>query len=170
MEKSFLIAGEKRFRTMISGIAHVNLTIPSGGLEAAREFYAGTLGFTPRPVPQLQKDTLAWFDIGTSGQQVHIAIGAPTDFQSTSSRHPCFKLQSPEALLELRRKIWEHFQRGGDGAPKAADKPGEEDSGEFELILTNLLLFGRALLFNNHLWTIDGGGEGTSAKQSKTRR
>ncbi|KIW19296.1 hypothetical protein PV08_03590 [Exophiala spinifera] len=125
--------------TAITGIAHVNLTVPSGGLESARDFYAGTLGFTSRTVPHLQKDSLAWFDIGTSGQQIHIAIGAESDFRSASSRHVCFKIQSPEALLELRRKIWDHFQRGGDSAPQAADQPGEEDSGE--LLLSPLSRF-----------------------------
>lgn len=48
-----------------------------------------------------------------------------------SSRHPCFKLESPEALLELRQRIWDHHQKGGAAAPKEADKPGEADSGKF---------------------------------------
>lgn len=46
-----------------------------------------------------------------------------------SSRHPCFKLESPEALLQLRQRIWDHHQKGGAAAPKEADKPGEADSG-----------------------------------------
>ena len=25
--------------------------------------------------------------------------------------------------------MWEHFERGGDAAPREADRPGEEDSG-----------------------------------------
>lgn len=45
---------------MISGIAHVNLTVPAGSLELANRFYGETLGLTPRAVPQLQKETLAW--------------------------------------------------------------------------------------------------------------
>lgn len=45
---------------MISGIAHVNLTVPPKTLDQAEEFYAHTLGFTRAPVPKLQKDTLAW--------------------------------------------------------------------------------------------------------------
>jgi hypothetical protein len=117
---------------MISGIAHINVTVPADTLHLAHEFYSGTLGLTPRTVPVLQKDTLAWFDIGTSGQQVHVAMGAATDFSAPlSSRHPCFKIQSPEALLELRRRIWEHHQRGGSSAPQQADQPGREASGTF---------------------------------------
>ena len=38
---------------------------------------------------------------------------------------------SAEALVELRARIWTHFESGGDGKPQEADKPGEEDSGEF---------------------------------------
>lgn len=49
-----------------------------------------------------------------------------------SSRHPCFKLESPEALLELRQRIWDHHQNGGAAAPKEADKPGEADSGTLQ--------------------------------------
>lgn len=118
---------------MIAGIAHINLTVPAGTLEQANQFYGNTLGLNPRAVPQLQKDRLAWFDIGSSGQQVHIAFGAPSDFEKDSSRHPCFKLESPEALLELRQRIFDHFVKGGDAAPKAADKPGTENSGKFGL-------------------------------------
>ena len=103
---------------------------PPGTLPIAAEFYGTTLGLTPRPVPALQKSTLAWFDIGSSGQQVHVAHGVPSDFEIPSKRHPCFKLGSPEALLELRRRVYEHFERGGDSAPKEADKPGEKSSGE----------------------------------------
>ncbi|KAK7897805.1 hypothetical protein LTR67_004435 [Exophiala xenobiotica] len=133
---------------MISGIAHINVTVPADTLHLAQEFYSGTLGLTPRAVPVLQKDTLAWFDIGTSGQQVHVAIGAATDFSSPlSSRHPCFKIQNPEALLELRRRIWEHYQRGGSSAPQQADQPGREASGGvFSLTLPTLLFEAREAL------------------------
>jgi hypothetical protein len=111
---------------MITGLAHVNLIIPQGSLPQANAFYGDTLGLTPRPVPQLQKDRLAWFDIGTSGQQVHIAFGPK---EPESSRHPCFKIESPEKLLELQKRVYAHFEKGDEAAPRAADKPGEENSG-----------------------------------------
>lgn len=69
----------------------------------------------------------ARFNIGDSGQQVHIAFGPPND--PKASRHPCFKLKDPDALLELQGKIHKHFEAGGAGAPVAADKPGEMNSG-----------------------------------------
>lgn len=115
---------------MITGIAHINLIIPEGTLPQANAFYADTLGLTPRPVPQLQKHRLAWFDIGTSGQQVHIAFG-PNEVES--KRHPCFQIESPEALLQLQKRIWAHYERKDEAAPKAADKPGEENSGMLQL-------------------------------------
>ncbi|EKV05088.1 hypothetical protein PDIG_37920 [Penicillium digitatum PHI26] len=112
---------------MISGIAHINLSIPRDTLEQAEEFYGTTLGLTPSPVPEFQKGTILWFDIGSSGQQVHISFGS-TD--PLSSRHPCFKLSSREELEELKTNIYDHHVRGGAAAPLAADKPGEVNSGE----------------------------------------
>lgn len=46
---------------MISGIAHINLTIPRGTLEQAEEFYGKTLGLTSSPVPELQIGTILWY-------------------------------------------------------------------------------------------------------------
>ncbi|KAF1932686.1 uncharacterized protein M421DRAFT_246707 [Didymella exigua CBS 183.55] len=114
---------------MITGLHHINLVVPPSTLHLATEFYSATLGLTPRPVPAAQRDTLAWFDIGASGQQVHIAFGAPHDFAQPSSRHPCFRVGSAEDLLRLRERVWAHFERGGESAPMAADRPGEMDSG-----------------------------------------
>ncbi|KAK5091535.1 hypothetical protein LTR05_001720 [Lithohypha guttulata] len=111
---------------MITAISHINLIVPPNTLPHALSFYGTTLGLTPRPVPHLEKDRLAWFDIGSSGQQVHIASG-PTEAESP--RHPCFKLESPEKLMELQRRIWEHFERGDEASPRAADQPGMENSG-----------------------------------------
>ncbi|KAH8811193.1 Glyoxalase/Bleomycin resistance protein/Dihydroxybiphenyl dioxygenase [Xylogone sp. PMI_703] len=111
---------------MITGIAHVNLTVPVGTLPQAEEFYSKTLGFQSVPVPALQKGTLAWFDITPGGQQIHIAFGAN---ELKSSRHPCFRVESPEALVQLQTRIWEHHAAGGEAAPLEADKPGGENSG-----------------------------------------
>lgn len=114
---------------MISGIHHINLVVPASTFPQATAFYANTLGLTPRAVPALQRDTLLWFDIGSSGQQVHIAIGRPSDFNEPSSRHPCFRVGSAEELQTLRQRVWAHFESGAEGAPREADKPGEMSSG-----------------------------------------
>lgn len=58
---------------------------------------------------------------------MHIAFGPPTP---ESSRHPCFSVESPEALLKLQQRVFEHFEAGGEAAPRMADKPGT-DSGEW---------------------------------------
>lgn len=47
---------------MLTGIAHVNLTVPEGTLDLAEEFYGKTLGMERVAVPALQKNTLAWSD------------------------------------------------------------------------------------------------------------
>jgi hypothetical protein len=46
---------------MISGIAHVNITIPKDTLDHAQEFYGTTLGLISAPVPELQKGTILWY-------------------------------------------------------------------------------------------------------------
>jgi len=114
---------------MISGLHHINLTVPSGTLSDANAFYGDTLGLTPRDVPSHMKGFLAWFDLGSSGQQIHVAHG-PVPNDPKDSRHPCFKLESPEALLKLRQRIWDHHQKGGDAAPLEADQPGAQNSGK----------------------------------------
>ncbi|KAI0407130.1 hypothetical protein F4802DRAFT_612215 [Xylaria palmicola] len=114
---------------MITGLHHINLVVPPDTLDDAAAFYGTTLGLTSRPVPALQKGTLLWFDIGTSGQQVHVAFGQPEDFAFDSRRHPCFRVADGEQLLELQRKVHAHLERGGPGAPRTADRPGDENSG-----------------------------------------
>jgi hypothetical protein len=66
------------------------------------------------------------FNIGSGGQQIHVTMG-PTDPEHT--RHPCFKLDTREDLEAMKKKIHDHYARGGPAAPMAADKPGDMDSG-----------------------------------------
>ncbi|KAI5452751.1 hypothetical protein NCC49_000498 [Naganishia albida] len=118
--------------SLITSIAHINLTVPHGTLETAAAFYGDTLGLTRVPVPSAQTHELAWFNIGHSGQQVHIAFPA-TEAELADNRaarrHPCFTLASQEAMAQLQARIWAHFERGGEGAPVQADKPGDVNSG-----------------------------------------
>jgi catechol 2,3-dioxygenase-like lactoylglutathione lyase family enzyme len=114
---------------MITGIHHINLVVPASSFPAATAFYGTTLGLTAVPVPQLQRDSLLWFDVGASGQQVHIAQGKAEDFAAPSSRHVCFKVESAALLVRLKEQVWRHFEAGGEGAPREADRPGEGSSG-----------------------------------------
>jgi hypothetical protein len=45
---------------LISGIAHVNLTVPEGTLHLADLFYRDTLGLVKVEVPKAQQNSLAW--------------------------------------------------------------------------------------------------------------
>ncbi|KAI9924276.1 hypothetical protein ASPWEDRAFT_42707 [Aspergillus wentii DTO 134E9] len=111
---------------MISGIAHVNLLVPAGTLPEANKFYVETLGLIASPVPAAIKETTAWFNIGESGQQIHIAFG---NNEHKSTRHPCLRVGSVDDLLKVQRRIYEHHLAGDSAAPQEADKPGES-SGE----------------------------------------
>ena len=144
---------------MITGLSHINLLVPPGTLPLATAFYSTTLGLTPRPVPAHRVHDLAWFEIWDSGQEVHIAPdyngingtvkGEEGGEAKWSSRHPCFRLGSPELLEELRVRIWKHFEDGGEAAPLEADRPGGVASGELvflqsivlTMVIGNLLTF-----------------------------
>ncbi|KAJ0114051.1 hypothetical protein J7T55_007885 [Diaporthe amygdali] len=111
---------------LITGLHHINLTVPHGTLDQAKSFYSDTLGLTSRPVPAAQTDELAWFDIGVSGQQVHVSLPKHDNdtIPGDASRHPCFRVGSPEALHALQERVHAHHLRGGADAPAAADPPG----------------------------------------------
>jgi hypothetical protein len=118
---------------MISGLAHINLTVPPGTLPDAEIFYGTTLGLTSRPVPAHMAGQLAWFDIGTSGQQVHIAhCSAGTVNEAQAQRHPCFKVESPEALEKLMGRVLKHYKEGGDAAPREAEGDMITHTGSFD--------------------------------------
>lgn len=67
------------------------------------------------------------FNISDTGQQIHIAFG---ENEPDSPRHPCFRVGSLQELHALKQRIYEHHVRGGKAAPMAADKPGEDISGQ----------------------------------------
>ncbi|KAK8049402.1 glyoxalase family protein [Apiospora phragmitis] len=121
-------ASSSSSKPLITGIAHINLSIPPGTLAHAKSFYGETLGLVPRAVPAAQTETLAWFDVGTAtGQQVHVSTAkhAEDTTSATSSRHPCFAVGSLEALQALQTRIGAHLQRGGPDAPMMADPVDE---------------------------------------------
>jgi len=125
---------------MISGLAHINLTVPPGTLPDAEVFYGETLGLTSRPVPAHMAGQLAWFDIGSSGQQVHIAhCSAGTVNEAQAQRHPCFKVESAEALEELMGRVQKHFKEGGKAAPREAEADMITHTGKSNVLLRLLL-------------------------------
>jgi catechol 2,3-dioxygenase-like lactoylglutathione lyase family enzyme len=73
--------GPNRWR----GIDHVQLAIPVGGEDAAREFYVDVLGFAevPKP-PALAVRGGAWFEAGDTA----IHVGVEPDFVPARKAHP----------------------------------------------------------------------------------
>ncbi|KAJ9655365.1 hypothetical protein H2198_005739 [Neophaeococcomyces mojaviensis] len=118
--------------SLYSGLDHVNLLVPPHTLHLAYDFYAGTLGLTPTAVPPSSKGHLAWFKIGNSSQQIHITSQHPLNStqmkaQTESPRHFCFKIPSQEKLDLLHGRIWQHYERGGEGAPVHSDDPAQSN-------------------------------------------
>ena len=73
---------------------HVQICIPPGAEDAAREFYASLLGLTEieKPAP-LRANGGMWFQIADI--QLHISIEAN---QSKSKRHPAFEVEDIAAI------------------------------------------------------------------------
>lgn len=120
---------------LISGLHHVNLLVPPNTLHLAKAFYCGILGLDAATVPQSAKAHLAWFNIGGSGQQIHISSQyylneVQMKAQTESPRHPCFKIGSETKLEKLQDMIWRLYEEGGDGAPVYCDQPGEDNGGQ----------------------------------------
>ncbi|HVF49718.1 MAG TPA: VOC family protein [Pyrinomonadaceae bacterium] len=68
---------------------HVQLPIPTGAEERAREFYGGLLGLEEIEKPDaLKPGGGMWFNV--AGIQLHISI---EDGQSPSKRHPAFEVK-----------------------------------------------------------------------------
>jgi catechol 2,3-dioxygenase-like lactoylglutathione lyase family enzyme len=86
------------------GIDHVQLAIPPGGEDAAREFYVGALGLTEVPKPAaLAVRGGAWFEAG----RVRIHVGREDAFVPARKAHPALLVAGlrrlvAEAALDVR--------------------------------------------------------------------
>ena len=85
----------------ILAIDHVQLAMPAGQEEKARDFYAGILGFNeiPKP-PQLAARGGAWFQ--TRSVQLHLGVEA--DFRPTRKAHPAFLVDDLDSLISRVQK------------------------------------------------------------------
>ena len=71
----------------VLSIDHVQLAMPAGEEEKAREFYVNLLGFVEIPKPaELAKRGGAWFESGS----VQLHIGVEADFHPARKAHPAF--------------------------------------------------------------------------------
>jgi catechol 2,3-dioxygenase-like lactoylglutathione lyase family enzyme len=82
---------------MIIGIDHVQLAMPAGREDVAREFYEGLLGIPEvlKP-PALAKRGGAWFESGP----VKIHVGVESEFQAAKKAHPGLLVRDLRELVQ----------------------------------------------------------------------
>lgn len=80
----------------ILGIDHVQLAMPAGGEEKAREFFINLLGFheIPKP-PELAKRGGAWFQAGA----VQLHLGVEADFRPARKAHPALVVDDLDGII-----------------------------------------------------------------------
>jgi catechol 2,3-dioxygenase-like lactoylglutathione lyase family enzyme len=85
----------------IKRLNHVQICIPFGEEEKAREFYGGVLGLKEIEKPEaLKPNGGLWFEIA----DIQLHIGAE-EGQAKSKRHPAFEVEGLEAI---KRYLKEH--------------------------------------------------------------
>ena len=79
------------------GIDHVQIAIPAGREDVARDFYVGVLGLTevPKP-PALAARGGAWFEAGA----IAIHIGVEADFRPARKAHPALLIDGLRRFVE----------------------------------------------------------------------
>ena len=82
-------------RSFLTGLDHIQLTMPAGQEAAARKFYAGLLGLVeePKPAP-LQGRGGCWFH----GPGIALHLGVDADFRPASKAHPAFRVRDLDGL------------------------------------------------------------------------
>lgn len=81
--------------SVITGLDHVQVTIPRAGEDAARAFYAGLLGMTEIPKPEaLAGRGGCWFESGEA--VIHLGVEEP--FTPARKAHPAFLVDDLDAL------------------------------------------------------------------------
>jgi catechol 2,3-dioxygenase-like lactoylglutathione lyase family enzyme len=80
----------------ILSIDHVQIAMPAGEEEKAREFYIDILGFTeiPKP-PELAKRGGVWFQ----SERVQLHLGIEADFRPARKAHPAFQVDELDLLI-----------------------------------------------------------------------
>jgi catechol 2,3-dioxygenase-like lactoylglutathione lyase family enzyme len=73
----------------VSGLHHVNVTVPAVLETATKEFYGKILGLDQIPKPATSRQSGAWYQIGET--QLHLSIEEGPQ-ENLSSRHICFSV------------------------------------------------------------------------------
>jgi catechol 2,3-dioxygenase-like lactoylglutathione lyase family enzyme len=91
---------------VITGLDHVQVAIPAGGEQAARDFYGALLGMTelPKP-PALAARGGCWFSAGSA--ILHLGVEQP--FHPAGKAHPAFTVTDLELLFQ---RLTEHGYPG----------------------------------------------------------
>ncbi len=83
---------------MLTALDHVQVAMPAGGEESARDFYCGLLG-----LDELQKPAAlaarggVWFAL-PDGRQLHLGVEDP--FRPSNKAHPAFVASSLDELAQ----------------------------------------------------------------------
>jgi catechol 2,3-dioxygenase-like lactoylglutathione lyase family enzyme len=86
-------------------IDHVQLAMPIGGEQVAREFYVGVLGLEEIPKPAVMAARGGcWFERG----YVKLHLGAEADFRPARKAHPALMVQNLDQLLTAHQlpAVW----------------------------------------------------------------
>ena len=85
---------------MLYAIDHVQIAIPVGTEDRAREFYSGVLGMTEIAKPaQLAGRGGLWLQAGA----IQLHLGVEADFRAARKGHPAFLVRDLAALLAICR-------------------------------------------------------------------
>jgi catechol 2,3-dioxygenase-like lactoylglutathione lyase family enzyme len=85
----------------IIGIDHVQLAMPSGREDEAREFYGRLLGIPEKSKPAgLAKRGGVWFESGA----LKIHLGVEADFRPARKAHPALLVRDLRGLVERLRQ------------------------------------------------------------------
>lgn len=95
---------------VIQRLDHIQITVPVGGEDKAREFYSSVLGMKEIEKPEsLKPNGGVWFSV--AGIQVHIGV---EQAQTPSKRHPAFEVDS---IANARQHLLNHGVRVQDDTP-----------------------------------------------------
>ena len=79
---------------MIIGLDHVQLAIPAGGEDEAREFFVGLLGMNEVAKPANLAPEGCWFESGS----LFLHIGVDPEFRPATKAHPALLVDDLEGL------------------------------------------------------------------------
>ena len=98
----------------IVALDHVQLAMPVGGEDAARAFYAGSLGLVEVPKPAaLASRGGCWFERGP----VRVHLGVEADHVPARKAHPGLVVAGLDALVGELERTWTTAVRWSDEIP-----------------------------------------------------